>query len=175
MRALTSPIRMQIISIMEKHGDRSVREIASHLGMLPESVYNHVHELVKLGLLVESGRRSGTTRSEALFRLIADRVHVDWASASPTYRTALKKATRVAHRLSERVMEEAIDDADCPINRPGARARFQQESVILDEKHLRELLVRLEELDSFLAEKHDPEAEDVYVVTVAVGPLRRGR
>jgi len=147
---------MRIISILEKREECSVRNIAAHLGMQPESVYYHVHKLVKLGL-------------------VAERIHVDWTNTQPAYRAALKKAVRTSHRLSERAMQEAIDDPACSINRPGAQARFQQESVMLGEAHRRELLERLEELDRFLAEKHDPAAEDVYVVTIAVAPLHRGR
>ena len=175
MRALASPVRMRIISILEKREECSVRNIAAHLGMQPESVYYHVHKLVKLGLVAEKGRGPGAARPAPVFQLVAERIHVDWTNTQPAYRAALKKAVRTSHRLSERAMQEAIDDPACSINRPGAQARFQQESVMLGEAHRRELLERLEELDRFLAEKHDPAAEDVYVVTIAVAPLHRGR
>ena len=170
IRALASPVRTEIVSLMENRGVLSVREMAAHLGMATESLYYHVNALAKLGLLVETGRRAGTTRPEALYALCADRVYVDWENRKPAYRAALKKAVRIAHRLSERVTQAAVDDAACPMNSPDAGARFQQECVFLDEERLRQLMDKLLEIDRFLAEHQDPKAEHAYVITVAVAP-----
>jgi predicted ArsR family transcriptional regulator len=169
--AISSPIRAQIIGIMENREAYSVREIAQYLGMQTESVYYHVHQLVKAGLLNKKGRRSCTTRDEAVYQLLARHIYVDWSNVTPAYREALKKAVRTAHRLSERMIETAIDSDTCRLGGLTAHARIQQESARLSKEKLRELIRMLMEIDRFVMENSDPEEETTYVVTASVAPI----
>lgn len=169
--AISSPIRAQIVGIMENREGYSVREIAEHLSMPTESVYYHVHHLVKSGLLIQKGKRSCTTRSETIYQLLARSICVDWSNSSTEYQDALKKAVRVAHRLAERMMEAAIDSEECRLGGLTANARVQQESVRLGKDKLRELIKMLHEIDEFILENNDPEEETTYVVTATVAPI----
>lgn len=171
--AIGSPIRAKIVSIMENREEYSVREMADHLGMRAESIYYHVHALVKAGLLIRKRQRPATTRSEVAYQLLAGQICVDWKNMTPAYRSALKKAVRVAHRLSERIMEEALDDPTCRFGGATAGARVQQESVRLGKKKFRELIGMLQEIKRFTMENNDPGEETTYVITAAVAPIRR--
>ena len=174
MRALCSPIRAQIISIMENREEYSVGEIAADLGMQAESVYYHVHALAQAGLLLQAGERFGSTRPKVTYRLLAERVCVDWENTRADYRKALKKATRTAHRLAERLTERAIDDPGCRMNGPDADAWMGQEGVRLGPEKLRELMLKLAEIDRFIIENNvagDADEETTYMVTVSVLPL----
>jgi len=169
--AISSPIRAKIVSIMENREEYSVREMAEHLGMRAESIYYHVHELVKAGLLIGKRQRPAITRSEVAYQLLARKIYVDWTNTDRAYRAALKKAVRVAHRLSERIMEEALDDPSCRFGGLAAGARIQQESVRLSKKKFRELIRKLHEIERFIMENNDPGQNTTYVLTAAVAPL----
>ncbi len=171
--AISSPIRAKIVTILENRNEYSVREIAEELGMRVESIYYHVHQLVNAGLLVRTRQRPATTRSEAAYRLLARQICVDWKNTAPPYRSALKKAVRVAHRLSERVMEEALDNRDCSFGGMKAGARVQQESVRLSRAKFRELLGKLQEIERFIMENNDPNEATTYLLTAAAAPLAR--
>jgi predicted ArsR family transcriptional regulator len=158
---------------MENREEYSVREIAEYLSMQAESVYYHVHQLVKAGLLVRKGQRSCTTRNEAVYRLLARSICVDWDNKTPAFIDALKKASRAAHRLSERMVDDALDSEVCKIGGPTADARIQQESVRMSKAKLRELIRMLIEIDNFVMENNDPEEEITYVVTASVAPILR--
>lgn len=173
--AIGSPIRAQIVSILENTSECSVREMADHLGMQSESIYYHVHALVKAGLVVRGRQRKATTRAEAVYRLIARQICVDWKNTTFAYRSALKKAVRVAHRLSERMMENALDDPRCRFGGANAGARVQQDAVRLSKKKYRELIGKLQEIERFIMENNDSEEETTYVLTAAVAPMTRGR
>jgi predicted ArsR family transcriptional regulator len=173
--AISSPVRAQIIGIMENRDEYSVKEIAEYLSMPAESVYYHVHQLVKAGLLVRRGKRSRTTRSEAVYQLLARSICVDWNNKSPEFLDALRKASRAAHRLSERMVDEAIDSGACKLGGLTADARIQQESVRMSKEKLRELIGMLIEIDNFVMENNDPDEETTYLVTASVAPILRGR
>lgn len=173
LMAISSPIRAQIIGIMENRDEYSVREIAEYLSMPAESVYYHVHQLVKAGLLVRKGQRPCTTRSEAVYQLLAGSICVDWENKTSAFLEALKKASRGAHRLSERMVDEAIDSGMCKLGGPNADARIQQESVRMSKKKLRELIAMLIDVDNFVMENNDPDEETTYVVTASVAPILR--
>ncbi len=55
LRALRTPLRQEILSALDRPGGASVRELATTLGRKPASLYYHVHDLVRVGL-VEGGR-----------------------------------------------------------------------------------------------------------------------
>ena len=172
--AISSPVRAQIIGLMENREAYSVRELAEYLGMPMESLYYHIHHLVKAGLLVRKGERAGTTRHEAVYRLLAGQVCVDWQNHTPAFKEALKKAVRTAHRLSERMAEAAIESDVCRLGGLAAGARIQQESARLSKAKLRELIGMLMEIDRFVMENNDPGEETTYVVTASVAPMLKG-
>jgi len=130
-----------------------------------------VRQLVKAGLLIRMGQRSCTTRSEAVYRLLARSICVDWENKTPEFLDALKKASRAAHRLSERMFEDALDSGICKLGGPTADARIQQESVRMSKANLRKLIGMLIEVDNFVMENNDPEEETTYMVTASVSPI----
>jgi len=171
---LISPVRARIIGLFEVREICSVRELAEALDLPMESLYYHIHALVRAGLLVREGQRAAKTRSEAVYRLLARQISVDWSNRTPEYLAALKKAVRLAHRFSERMMEEAIDRDTCRMGGPTAQAHVQQETVRLGKAKMRQLIGMLKEIDRFVIENNDPAAESTYVVTATVAPVLKG-
>jgi len=71
--ALASPVRDQIVQVVVNHeafrpGEGlSIREIGAQLGRKPASLYRHMEELVKAGLLREQGPQASGGRDASVY------------------------------------------------------------------------------------------------------------
>jgi DNA-binding transcriptional ArsR family regulator len=68
LRVLASPLRQEILDLIARTGDAQVSEIASLLGRPADSLYYHLRELERVGLVVSSRARANGRRGEMLFR-----------------------------------------------------------------------------------------------------------
>lgn len=173
LRAIASPVRQQLISLMEELDTFSVGDLAARTGRPAESTYYHVHQLVKAGLVEEAGLRPGVRRPETLYRLIAGRLHVDLFDRRPAYRAAMKKSARAVCRLAEGQLQEAFDDPHCHLAGPHANFRLHQRSARLPRAKVKELARMLAAIDDFLRDHNDPDAEPSYLVTTSYVPQLR--
>ncbi len=174
LRVIATPVRQEIVTILEEMQEFSVRELAEHLGRPVESVYYHVHQLVKAGLVDEVGTRAGTTRREALYRLVADRLFVDRKNCSRAYREVLKKSARGVSHFANRLLQSAFDHPDCEMSGAAANFQLRQRSARLSRARLRQLAEMLAEVDRFLLTNNDPRQPTSYVVTTTYAPVLRG-
>lgn len=174
LQAIVSPVRQEILTILEEFEQFAVRELAEHLGRPVESVYYHVHQLVKVGLVESVGSRPGTTRPETLYQVVARRLSVDRENPSPRYQQVLKKAVHSALLFADRLAQRAFDDDRGVLGGPDANFQVRQRSARLSKSKLRELAAMLAEVDRFLVENNDLSTETSYVVTTAYAPVLRG-
>lgn len=68
LQVLASPLRQEILDLLARTGDAQVSEIASLLGRPADSLYYHLRELTRVGLVVSSRARANGRRGEMLFR-----------------------------------------------------------------------------------------------------------
>src|SRR5262245_6928366 len=64
IRALASPLRQEILDVLESLGPSTIAALAQRLARRPDSLYFHVRKLEGLGLLTRSGV-TGSGRGEA--------------------------------------------------------------------------------------------------------------
>jgi DNA-binding transcriptional ArsR family regulator len=82
LRALASATRQEILDVLARMGRASVAELAGTLGRPADGIYYHLRVLLKVGLVVAAGERSGKGRMEALFRTRAPEMVLGY-DASP--------------------------------------------------------------------------------------------
>lgn len=63
LRALTSPVRQEIVDLLSAGGPASIAAIAAHLGRPADGLYFHIRRLLRAGLLVEHTPASGGRRA----------------------------------------------------------------------------------------------------------------
>ncbi|HSE63623.1 MAG TPA: helix-turn-helix domain-containing protein, partial [Thermoanaerobaculia bacterium] len=68
LQVLASPLRQEILDLLARTGDAQVSEIAALLGRPADSLYYHLRELTRVGLVVSSRARANGRRGEMLFR-----------------------------------------------------------------------------------------------------------
>lgn len=69
LEALASPLRQEICNALAGLGEASTVEIARELGMPADALYYHIRKLIRVGLLVERGRRPTARRDETTYLL----------------------------------------------------------------------------------------------------------
>ena len=104
-RALTSPVKHEILNAVAAMGPISVAELARMTGRAPTALYRHIAKLQRVGLLVrtESGSKRARPsilypeRASALYHTPSRRLEIDYKLADPRIRKLL---ARMAHSIT---------------------------------------------------------------------------
>ena len=170
LRALSGPVPHQVISTLERLGAASVRELATAVGLPPESLYYHVRRLVAVGLLRVREERATRRRPEAVYELPARELVVRSHGAAPAFTDALVGLHRSLMQMAIRIYERALRRGDRPVR----GLRIIQQSARLAPSDLAELERRLEEIAGFLVERDDPQRDRFVSLTISLAPVQRG-
>ncbi len=166
LAALRSPVRQQLITLLERSGPSSVRELAERIGMATESLYYHVHALVRAGLLRRTGQRRGATRPEALYEAIARHFSLDPQNRSSEYLDALAKVGSAALRAADRDYRRALVELE-PQSRGVERTTdLRQLTVRLPPDAIAGLRQRLDALLAYVLEHETGDGHPCSVTTV---------
>lgn len=103
---------MAIFEAFVALGESSVLEVAERLGGPPTSLYYHVDQLAKAGLLIQTGSRQANTRVEHLYKPASTRLRLDKRDRSKPHREALKASAKNALREAEKDFNKAQDTSD---------------------------------------------------------------
>jgi len=181
--ALATPLRLEIFSHFASAEPLSARELAERMGRSPSSLYYHLHQLLKVGLLREAGERPRGTRTETLYQRAASALRLEPDGSAAT-REAILRTMTAAFRMAERDLEAALDSETTLPETPASATRtdgapvfatrlhFRATSELLDEvrRHLTAALEVLERSDQ--QGPSGPEAGPHFSLTLALLPLR---
>ncbi len=102
LKAITSPVRAEILSAMFALGDTSVNDLAHHMGRDANGLYYHIRLLMKAGLIVDLNKSVGPMREEMVIGLVAKRYQARTAAHSPEYLEFAQKSADTLMRQSMR-------------------------------------------------------------------------
>jgi DNA-binding Lrp family transcriptional regulator len=117
IRALSSPVRQEIVDAIEAAGPSTIAEVAASLGRRPDALYFHTRELEKVGLLRRVGTRGEGRSAAAVFDLPVRPLRLDYATArgrAARLGPALDALLRLARRDTRRALYAAEAVADGP-------------------------------------------------------------
>ncbi len=175
LRALRTPVRQEIVGAFRRLGASSVKEIAAEIGRAPETLYYHVHELVKAGIVREKSRRPAGKRVEAVYELTATRIIIDHRGRSKAFLSALADLYRATLRSAERELARALEQEQKRKRGPRRSTAVMRLTVRLSSESAQRLPGLLQEVvDSLTDEKEEAGARD-YSLTVAVAELPERR
>ncbi|NNE43370.1 MAG: helix-turn-helix transcriptional regulator [Gemmatimonadetes bacterium] len=112
IRALASPLRMEILQTLDPAKPMTIAEIAEQLGKPRGSLYYHVRKLIEIGVVVEAEQRLSGRRYESLYTVAAERLAVGADPASPTGRAASEKLVLSMLRQVGREFQDALHSGD---------------------------------------------------------------
>ena len=112
LRALSSPARQEILEAVQTCSPCSIAEIAEYLGRPADSLYYHMRNLTKVGLLKEHSTRKAKRREEVLYeapRHIRPGSLVACNPDNPERRKVVAKSTAAMLRATARNFAEAYE------------------------------------------------------------------
>ena len=144
IRAVSSPLRQEIVDRLAALGPTGARELASSLGRMPTSIYHHLTRLELVGL-VKSVRTDGSRGRPALvYATVAPRMRLARAARMRRNWKPLARAGVSAARQSGRAYAEGFGAEHWVIEGPGrnhwffrvvatpSRARLKRINSLLD-------------------------------------------
>jgi len=165
LRALRAPVRHRIIAAMTRLKSCSVKELAPHVGMMPESLYYHVRKLEGAGLIRVKERRIAGKREEKVYEPAAPRIVMDRRNRSRAFLDALGDVYGAVLRATDRSLRRALDREKMQSRGPRTATDVRQLTVRLDAKSAAEVRGWIDELMDFLSAHDDPEGVDAYTLT----------
>lgn len=109
-KALTSPIRIEIIGHFTGPEPLSVAEIGARMGRPPTAIYYHIHQLEEVGLLVRAGMRGSGKKAEVLYRPVAEHFDLTPDRGNHEQNADALTTLKAAHRMAARDMEAALEN-----------------------------------------------------------------
>lgn len=115
---LASARRHDIIDKLAAIGPMSIRELAPLVGASPASLYHHVQQLLRVGLLVESGTRVINRRREQIYATPAPRMRLMRALSDPANKPAMEKIGAALARQFQRDFNGGLKSASARVAGP---------------------------------------------------------
>ena len=176
-RAISSPLRLEILGYFSAGRPLSVREVAARMGRPATAIHYHVGLLTQSGLLKKTGERRQGRRREAEYSMVADAIAVPGhgQTSEDDEHTLALKTTANAFRTAERDMKAALTGG-------AARGEGEDRNFYVTRMHCRlsreemaEINRRLDALLGALLEsirREEPREDDEFVsLTLALLPL----
>lgn len=116
---LASPLRQEILDVLARTPDASVAAIAAALGRPADALYYHLRALMRVGLIVLSGRARGQRRLEALYRTANPDLKLAHTPESPVNLAVVSRAITSMLRLGTRDFRRALSSREA--SAPGLR------------------------------------------------------
>ena len=172
MRALASPMRQEIADTVNALGECSIAEIASALGVAADGLYYHVRALVDAGLLIHSGERNTTGRTEALYATPTGgimRLKYDAADADNV--KAITAIVSSMLRVAERDFGDGFRPDLARTEGPRRNIVGSRQKAWLDKEQRREVQRLLGRLQEIFADSQPAEGSELCSLTFVLSPI----
>lgn len=169
VKALASPQRNEVFWAFNKDDPTPVAAIATALGKSAASVHYHVHELVRVGLLMSVGTRKQRSRIEQLYVHAAADFIGRGVTAPKEYRRYIYEGFAAMARAMTRenlALHRALDEDP---NIVGFHS-YNRRSLRLTVEDARELRRRLNEVVDRFEDSSDPEHAKRVTVIAYISP-----
>lgn len=115
LRALSSPLRQEIVDVVESTGPCSITQIAAALAMPPDRLYFHIRRLLAVGLLTKHGERRSGRHVAVLYKLPGRRVRVRFNREDARVRRAVGAIHDGVLRLARRDLRRAMSTPEAMV------------------------------------------------------------
>lgn len=171
LRAVADPLRMRLLGLLEG-GDRTVKELATSLGVRPNRLYYHVRLLEEHGLIKVASTRMVSGIIERRYELAARRISVSKELASAGGAEAVGQMAGSVLGELRREFVASLGDGDQTT--PGRTRRLSAHRLRFDTTRDTEFLERLDQLiaEYEVDSSVDADYEVDSVLMVALYPRR---
>jgi predicted ArsR family transcriptional regulator len=173
LRALASPVRIEIVGVFQTHGPLAIRELAEKLGRPADGLYHHVRQLQKVGILRVAETRRAGKRDEAVFELTAERFGHTEQPKTSAMKHAIVQTAASALRLANREFRRAVLADKEEEDEGRTRAKLSRQRTWLADDDLAELHGMLEKIEAFLKRRTGRKQGRPFALTMVLVPLMK--
>lgn len=175
-QVLMAPVRFEIVEAMRGIAPCSVGEIAQALDRPADTLYPHLRQLLRVGVVVEAGQRAGRTRPGKVYDLVADdfRPSFRGAGASATART-IDRSVRGMASIVTRASRKAAAAGRFAYDDDFKNVISKVENAWLTPEELKTVQSRLLSLKRYLDARKGRRAGSLYLAAFFVVPVVRSR
>jgi DNA-binding transcriptional ArsR family regulator len=170
LRALASPVRMEILNSLAGVGPASIAELARLLGRAPNSLYHHMEILVDRGLVVEAGTRPRGANTEQLYHAAAEQVGLRHDPADPERSSAIADAMAGNLKAAERDFRVALCEGTGRVRGRGKDTFGGRFKGWLDEEDRAELFEHIEAIATLFRRRQGATDGRLITTTLATAP-----
>lgn len=173
-KAISSPVRFELIEHMHSLTPCSLAELAASVGRRADGLYHHARVLEGAGILRVAGYRKRGKQIEAVYELPGGRVELDIDLATGRHATEFLRVARALMRFAERKLADAVAErleVGAGVDR---RLWARSESTWLDAGRLRRVNRHLMEVQRLLVEGRERRAGRLYHAMVFLLPMAEG-
>lgn len=171
IEALASPVRQDLVVLLENSPPLAVAELARRLGKRPDTLYHHLRALQKAGLVEQEARVSTGGRPGSVWRLKKEHLRLSSAAMSRGHASSADRIVGTLARASVRDFRRAMRAAGAE---GGAHPSAHRSSIWLTPAERRELEQDIRQLVATLRSREPGEKRTPYtwtsVLAAVVGP-----
>lgn len=124
LKALASPVRLDIVDTLAAHGPLAIKELGSLIGREPASIYHHLRILLAAGLVREAASRVVNRRVEKLFDTPFRRMRLAPALAEGRQDAIMTEIVASLCRQADRDFASGLERKSGRRNGPQTNLRF---------------------------------------------------
>jgi predicted transcriptional regulator len=172
-KALTSPVRGEILDIVNLMGPLSITEVAAYTGRPIDSLYYHVRRLVKVGLLVNVAKRKAKRQMEATYDLPGRPMFLQYVPSQLKHVENVIKSIGTMLRVTERNFRNAFEK---DLVRVSGRRRNVDHVLVLGwytEEEIQEIRLQIREIIKKFhsSARHRKKTSELFALTTILTPL----
>ena len=171
MRALASPVAMELIEAFQTGGAATVADLGPGMGRKATSLYYHIKKLVRVGLVRRVGSRRSGARTEAIYDVTAQVFSGSPTPNDPELRKLTNDTVASILRHTTRSYVRAAEQ-------PGLVATGRNRNILvhrykawLTRSKLAEVNMHLEALDRIFAQNNGTKRGRLCALTTVLTPL----
>ena len=168
IRTLCSPMRHEIHQVVLSQGEASIREIAEQRGRKPVSLYRHIDQLVKVGLLIEQGTKRTARRDAKVYSTKLE--FMRYRPRRPEMLEALGDFARASLKDTGNKITRSINSGNAVLPVPLRDTLIGSPAGWLDDDELGELNAHLDAIIGLLANKPKKPDSKRIVITLGLYP-----
>jgi len=176
LRVLASPVRIAIHLMIINQGEVSVKEIGEQLGRAVPTLYRHLDELERVGLIRATGTRETRTRHAKLYSAVnGHRFKLLQGLDSDELAGTFGAVVQTQMRQAAREISSAVEKGDAVTTGKRRSTHFLTQRGWLTAKQLEELNTHLTAIDKLFDDAQRGPGRTHVATTVVVRPPAVGR
>lgn len=171
-----APVRFEMLEAMRGVAPCSMGELAQSLDRPADTLYPHLRKLLRIGVVLEAGRRTGRSRPEMVYDLVADDFRPGFGGSShASVAAAIDKSLQCMTAIVSRASRKAAQAGRFTFLRDLPNVVGKLESAWLTEEEFEHVRDRIRSIKRYLDARKPRRDGSLHLAAFFVVPVVRSR